>query len=85
MKAFPQKYPLDPNKPFVPENNPIDTGMDLRDYFAAQALQGYLACKGWHPNFDMAFNQDYAEKGKTAKVLSKVCYQMADAMMEARK
>ena len=67
------------------EGNSDDLGMDLRDYFAAKALQGYLACKGWHPDFDMAFNQDYAEKGKTSVVLSKVCFQMADAMMEARK
>ena len=84
MKAFPQKYPIDASEPHHWVDNPLDRGMDLRDYFAAKALQGYLACKGWHPDFNMAFDQDYAEKGKTAIVLSKVCYQMADAMMKAR-
>ena len=73
MKAFP-----------LNSKEPENHGMDLRDYFAAKALQGYLACKGWHPNFDMAFNQDYAEKGKTAIILSKICYQMADAMLNER-
>jgi hypothetical protein len=77
MKAFPRNID---NKGYQDDYS----GMDLRDYFAAKALQGYLACKGWHPDFDMAFDQDYAEKGKTAFVLSKVCYQMADAMMKAR-
>lgn len=73
MKAFPlnSRYP---------ENH----GMDLRDYFAAKALQGYLACKGWHPDFEQSFDQTYAESGKTSEVLSKVCYKMADAMMKAR-
>lgn len=78
MKAFPTEHPIAGMMDLKSD------GMDLRDYFAAKALQGYLACKGWHPDFDMAFDQDYAEKGKTAFVLSKVCYQMADAMMKAR-
>ena len=50
----------------VYENN---TGMDLRDYFAAKALQGFLA------------NSKYAEFDHTAVECS---YQIADAMMEAR-
>ena len=78
MKAFPTEHPISGTMDLHAD------GMDLRDYFAAKALQGYLACKGWHPDFNMAFDQDYAEKGKTAFVLSKVCYQMADAMMKAR-
>ena len=78
MKAFPTEHPISGTMDLKAD------GMDLRDYFAAKALQGYLACKGWHPDFNMAFDQDYAEKGKTAIVLSKVCYQMADAMMKAR-
>jgi len=78
MKAFPTEHPIAGTLGHHAD------GMDLRDYFAAKALQGYLACKGWHPDFNMAFDQDYAEKGKTAIVLSKVCYQMADAMMKAR-
>ena len=59
-------------------------GMTLRDYFAAKAMQGYLACKAWHPEFVQSFDQEFAETGKTKDVLSKVCYLMADAMMKAR-
>lgn len=44
-----------------------DMGMDLRDYFAAKAMQGILF-EGLEP----------AETAKYA-------YEMADAMMEARK
>ena len=59
-------------------------GMTLRDYFAAQALQGYLACKGWHPEFYQDFPQEFASRGKTKDILPNVCYQMADAMLKAR-
>jgi len=44
------------------------TGMDLRDYFAAKAMQGLLAS-------DVSASADaFAEKA----------YEMADAMMKAR-
>lgn len=59
MKAFPITSNYD-------ENN----GMDLRDYFAAKALQGLLCTvknEQWLP-------QDVA----------KVCYEVADSMMKAR-
>ncbi len=85
MKAFPhvaKVHMLDGNS--ITKEEITSGGMDLRDYFAAKALQGYLACKAWHPDFEMAFPQDYAEKGKTADILSSVCYRMADAMMKAR-
>ena len=47
------------------------TGMLLRDYFAGQALQGFI------PNTD----------GTTPAIedVAKACYQMADAMMKERK
>jgi hypothetical protein len=38
MKAFPQKYPQDSLRACF-ELNPIESGMDLRDYFAAKAMQ----------------------------------------------
>jgi len=43
MKAFPQKYPIDPDEPHHWKHNPLDTGMDLRDYFACHAMQGLLS------------------------------------------
>jgi len=61
MKAFPlnSRYP---------ENH----GMDLRDYFAAKAID-YFVRDVWLEKETDDFN-DAAQK----------CYQMADAMMKAR-
>ncbi len=56
-KAFPNESPYDQRN-----------GMDLRDYFAAQAMQGYIT-----GNYDL-----YREE------IAKRAYAMADAMMEAR-
>ena len=48
-----------------------EKGMTLRDYFAAQAMQGMLAaCTGWSE----------AEQER----LAKCSYKMADAMLKAR-
>ena len=49
----------------------INMGMSLRDYFAAQAMQGMLAaCTGW------------SEQEQTR--LAKCSYMMADVMLKAR-
>ena len=48
-----------------------DYGMDLRDYFAAKAMQGYVSKK-----LIDGFDED---------VISEMSYKIADAMMEARK
>jgi hypothetical protein len=45
-------------------------GMDLRDYFAGQIITGFLANN----------KTDYANKSMT-----ELAYQLADAMMKARK
>jgi len=47
------------------------TGMTLRDYFAAKAMQGWLA------NSKTAYDTSYEH-------LSEVFYGMADAMLKAR-
>ena len=44
-------------------------GMTLRDYFAAKALQGVMACNGVYED---------------EKKLARWCYEQADAMLEAR-
>lgn len=61
--------------PFVLSEKYLCTGMTLRDYFAAKAMQGMLA----NPN------QDYAPltvKAQEAVVAG--AYEMADAMIKAR-
>jgi len=49
------------------------SGMDLRDYFAAKAMQGMFA------------NSATKQVERTdLPIFAKVCYEMADAMIEAR-
>jgi hypothetical protein len=68
MKAF----------PLSKENNYGQDGMDLRDYFAAQAMQGII--------MDGSLNSvTYMEKKDITKEISLLAYGFADAMMEARK
>ena len=59
-------------EPAFPQDYSLHTGMTLRDYFAAKAMQGMMA-SGNLP------------KSVSDKELSHVSYQLADAMMEARK
>jgi len=47
-----------------------NTGMDLRDYFASKAMQAMLVNRN-----EAVYLQE----------MPKICYQWADAMMEARK
>ena len=46
-----------------------DKGMDLRDYFAAKAMQGFAADPDWQSGADKA---------------AETAYRWADAMMKAR-
>jgi hypothetical protein len=64
MKAFPMAHPSVDCK-F------IDAGMDLRDYFAAKALQGLVA--------------KAVSENQSAEIAAEAAYMFADAMMEARK
>ena len=72
MKAFPQ---LDSQT----YDQFRDKGMDLRDYFAAKALQGMLAD---HTNDCDYLKETYEE---FAESCARSAYIFADAMMEARK
>lgn len=56
--------------PAFPENN--HSGMTLRDYFAAKAVQGMFAA-------------DTSESYISAERKASLAYEMADAMMKARK
>jgi hypothetical protein len=55
-------------------HEPVTTGMTLRDYFAAKAMQGLIASPRGTPDGSNATDIYYA----------RVSYLMADAMMEAR-
>ena len=67
MKAFPSDKSTE--NPNIVNN--IEEGMDLRDYFAAKAMQGLLS------------NQE--ETGTTFDKVVEWSYSIADQMMEARK
>jgi hypothetical protein len=71
MKAFPHSFEKVPNHPRFAESE----GMDLRDYFAAKAMQGFLA-EG------TAFGVKAGETIEQAT--ARVSYLQADAMMKAR-
>lgn len=63
---------------------PIDTanltfyGMSMRDYFAAQALNGCLSYSHYNEQWG-----DYHNNG-THESLASYCYKVADAMIKAR-
>ena len=63
------------NIPAFPRTQwPNETGITLRDYFAAKAMQGFIASPRGTPNGKDATDTYYA----------KVAYVMADAMLKAR-
>jgi len=66
MKAFPRPA----SEAHQHGMHPHQEGMDLRDYFAAQAMQGYMS-----RTLIEGFDED---------VISEMSYKVADAMMEAR-
>ena len=72
MKAFPSNY----HKTEVTE-----TGMDLRDYFAAKAMQALITHYGAYYE-DGNYGKDY--KVPDVNEVSEYCYVQADAMIEAR-
>lgn len=57
------------------------TGMTLRDYFAGQALVGFVGMIDLHKI--AALNSD-ADVTKKFVAFAKASYEMADAMLEAR-
>jgi hypothetical protein len=68
MKAF----------PYNPQFNQEHNGMDLRDYFAAKAMQGLLT----RPVEEFLDEIDGTEKVES--YVARISYGMADAMMKAR-
>ena len=70
MKAFPEVNYVKPGGEIGVSIMAISGGMDLRDYFAAKALQGLL--NEAHDDF-------------SNKAITELSYSLADAMMEARK
>ena len=72
MKAYPQKYPIDASEPHHWIDNPLDRGMDLRDYFAVKIVQSMIS------------NNKIYQAHPDEKSIVKDAYIVADYMMEAR-
>ena len=68
-RAFSRPFSVDDLDPDI--TYPAHAGMTIRDYFAAKAMQGYLADPEWRA--------DVSHRG-TADAASR----MADAMLKAR-
>jgi hypothetical protein len=62
----------------------FDTGMTLRDYFAAKAMQGFLAAKAWHPDFNYPADFNFDAGKRAADAVSEAAYKYADQMLKAR-
>jgi hypothetical protein len=64
----------------VTEDNYVhkdNTGITIRDYFAAKAMQGFI--------MDEQIHKDAGSGSEWLKGIAKAAYETADAMMEARK
>jgi hypothetical protein len=70
MKAFPQRVSTE-------YQYQVEHGMDLRDYFAAKAMQGMMS----DPDHQLGAWDNYVDWHKN---LTSQAYQIADAMMKAR-
>ena len=65
-----------------------ETGMTLRDYFAAKAMQGLMSMDRANEFVDEQGVPDYDHEGTLfahTKYLAEEAYMIADMMMEARK
>jgi hypothetical protein len=67
MKAFPATHPSE-------KYQFVDSGMDLRDYFAAKAMEGLLAAD---PKNAIGYEE-------TIDAIVETAYDIANAMMKAR-
>jgi len=68
-RAFSRPFSVDDLDPNI--TYPAHAGMTIRDYFAAKAMQGYLADPEWRADVSHRGTADAA-------------YRMADAMLKAR-
>ena len=72
-------YPI---KAFPYEESYMNHGMDLRDYFAAQAMPAFVINKEVHETIFTIASQENKTPEQCLAIMS---YVVADAMMEARK
>ena len=77
MKAYPNLQIVVSDMGNVRAVTQSDSGMNLRDYFAAKAMQGMFS----DPDHQLGAWDNYVDWHKN---LTSQAYQIADAMMKAR-
>ena len=88
MKAFPQKYPINASYSHHSEHNPVERGMELRDYFASKTLP--IAYKIWKDYYFSEENSggnkpsSFEVDGDYPELIAETAYELADAMMKVR-
>ena len=78
--AFPQVNIKDYQGMLIPD---LQKGMTLRDYFAAKAMQGMIANKGWFGG-NNPFGKGWDSVEAMTADYAKEAYAFADAMIKAR-
>jgi hypothetical protein len=66
--------------PAFPEDFPCDSGMTLRDYFAARAMQAMMSS----PEFMVVVTGNQALGENARERVANLSYQYSDAMLKAR-
>jgi len=85
VKAQMTKFNRPTNPPAFPNAHYHNvSGMTLRDYFAAKAMQGYISARGWHPDFVFPEDFSFDEGKRAADAVSVSAYKWADEMLKAR-
>jgi hypothetical protein len=81
MKAFPTNQLAVNEMGYVRGINSLQDGMDLRDYFAAQAMPALVINREVHKSiFEVASHENKTPE----ECLATMSYAIADAMMKAR-
>lgn len=86
MTDKPENPQAFPGRKWTPDNQDVNEGMTLRDYFAAAALQGILANPSsidFESNYKLNKADGWFTEGKF-EGFSDFSYQLSDAMLKAR-
>jgi hypothetical protein len=79
LAAINKEKPMKDEKAFPNPHLRDDSGMTLRDYFAAKALQ-----VAYDKNWDMFMNHTFESPEEAVEGAAKDAYELADAMLKAR-
>jgi len=77
MNAFPVQ------SIYIEDQETNSRGMDLRDYFAAKAMQAFITLHEEALVRDATYC-DWSKDGTSSEIVSEQAYGIADAMMKAR-